>query len=351
MSTGALETPPAAETAPAARPQPRRRLTPGDVARRYGLLVAWALVILVFGVLRPETFLTVGNFQTIFGSQAVLVVLTVGLIVPFTVGEFDLSIAGVLSVSLVLVGYLDTVQGWPIGAAIAVALLSGLVVGVINAFIIIVLDVSSIVVTLGTGTLLLGVASGISNTTNGGISSVLVDATQTTIFGLPLVFYYGLALVVVAWYVYSYTPLGRYLYFVGAGRDVALLSGVRVDALRAGSLVTCGFISALAGVLLAGSLGASDPNVGAGYLLPAFAAAFLGSTAIVPGRFNPWGVFVAVYFLITGITGLQLMGLSGWIEQVFYGGSLVLAVSLSQLAARKLRGEGGGGDARVARAG
>jgi ribose transport system permease protein len=84
-------------------------------------------------------------------------------------------------------------------------------------------------------------------------------------------------------------------------------------------------------------LGSSSPSVSDSYLLPAFAAVFLGTTTINPGRFNPIGTFVAVYFLITGITGLELHGLTGWIEDVFYGGSLVIAVALSHLAARRRR--------------
>ena len=138
---------------------------------------------------------------------------------------------------------------------------------------------------------------------------------------------------VLAWYVYARTPLGRYLYFVGSGRDVARLSGIKVDTLRAGALVAAGVISAFAGVVLAGVLGSSSPSVSGHYLLPAFAAVFLGATAITPGRFNPWGTFVGVYFLITGITGLELLGLIGWIEQVFYGAALIIAVALSRLAA------------------
>jgi ribose transport system permease protein len=184
------------------------------------------------------------------------------------------------------------------------------------------------------GTLLVGVTIGINDLSTGGISPHLVDAVRNPLFGIPLVFYYGLLLVVIFWYVLSYTPVGRYLYFVGAGREVARLSGIRVEAIRAAAFVISGFVSALAGVLLAGWLGAADPNVTSTFLLPTFAAAFLGSTAIQPGRFNPWGTLIAAYFLVTGVTGLELLGLAGWIEQVFYGGSLILAVALSRVMAR-----------------
>ena len=118
---------------------------------------------------------------------------------------------------------------------------------------------------------------------------------------------------------------------------MARLAGIRVDAIRAGSLIASATLSALGGVVLAGTLGSADPNVGGSYLLPAFAAVFLGATAISPGRFNPWGTFIAVYFLVTGVTGLNLLGLTGWVEQVFYGASLIVAVTFSHLATRRRR--------------
>jgi ribose transport system permease protein len=230
---------------------------------------------------------------------------------------------------------LNVSHGWPIGLAILVALLVGIVVGLANSFFIVAVGVQSIIVTLGMGTLLAGIAIGINNSTTSGVSSAFVDITRTQILGVQAAFWFALLLTALVWYVYSYTPLGRYLYFIGAGREVARLSGIRVEALRVGSLVFAGFVAALGGVVLAGILGAADPNVGPTYLLPAFAAAFLGATAIKPGRFNPWGSFVAVYFLVTGITGLQLLGLVGWIEQSFYGASLVIAVTFSHLMGRR----------------
>jgi ribose transport system permease protein len=224
-------------------------------------------------------------------------------------------------------------------AVLAVAIAVGILVGVVNAVLVVGVGLDSMVVTLGMGTLLLGIGIGVNNETTAGISPGLVKVISTNLFTLPLSFYYGIVLTLILWYVFSFTPIGRYLYFVGSGRDVARLSGLPVSSIRAGSLITSSTMAALGGVVLAGTLGTADPNVAASYLLPAFAAAFLGSTAITPGRFNPWGTFIAVYFLVTGITGLTLLGLSDWIQQVFYGGSLIIAVTFSHLAAthRKAR--------------
>jgi ribose transport system permease protein len=315
------------------------RLRAGNLANRYGLLVAWALLIVVFGVLEPDTFLTTSNFQNIFSSQAVLLILTLGLLPSLAVGAYDLSAAGTMGLSLVLVGWLNVVHEWPILPSIAVALAAGVLVGAVNAGVIVALGIDSIVATLGMGTFLIGVALGINSLSVSGVSEVLVDAVRTEVFGLQLAFFYALGFTALIWYVFSFTPLGRYLFFVGAGGDVARLSGIPVNRIRAGSLVFTGFIAALSGVVLAGTLGGADPTSGPAFLLPAFAGAFLGATAITPGRFNPWGTFIGVYFLVTGITGLQLLGLSGYIEQVFFGGSLVLAVAVPRLIAMRRGGE------------
>jgi ribose transport system permease protein len=320
------------------RPDLRRDL--GLLGYRWGIVLAWGIVIAVFGALRPSTFLTTSNFSTIFGSQAVLVMLSMALLIPLTAGEYDLSVAGSLGLALILTEYLNAQHGWPLFVAILLALASGIGVGIVNAFFILAIGVDSIIVTLGMGTFLIGVGYGITNTTIVGTSDFLSNVTQHHIFGIPSAFYYGLALTAIVWYVYARTPLGRYLYFVGFGRNVARLAGIRVETIRAGSLVAAGFLSALTGVVLAGALGSSSPNVAASYLLPAFAAVFLGATCVTPGRFNPWGTFIGVYFLITGITGLELMGLVGWIEQVFYGGALVIAVALSRIIGRRTK-EGG----------
>lgn len=314
----------------------RGRVDPFDLIERYAILLVWGGVIVVFSILRPSTFPTTINFETIFGTQAVLLVMTLGLIVALTAGEFDLSIGSAMGFGAVLIAWLNVNHGWAVGWAIVATLVFGLCFGLVNALLVVKVGVPSLVATLGTGTLLGGVAFGITNSvTIGGISSTLVNAASHQVFGLTIAFYVGLVGVVLLWYVLEFTPLGRHLLFVGESREVARLAGLRVDGIRAGSLVASAAIATFAGVMQAGTIGAADPGGGASYLLPAFAGAFLGQTAIKPGRFNAWGTFVAVYFLVTGITGLELLGYVGWVQDVFYGGSLVVAVALGRVAARR----------------
>jgi ribose transport system permease protein len=311
----------------------RRR---GEITQRLALPAAWVLVIALFGALEPGTFLTAANFQTILGSQTVLAILTLGLLFPLTAGDYDLSIASTLSLSAMVVALLDVQHGWPVVWAVLAAVAAAAVVGVVNGSLVALLQIDAFITTLGTGAFLSGVVLWISDSqTIGGLSQGLVDpAIVWDVLGIPLSFFYGLALCIGVWYVLERTPLGRRLLFVGQSRSVARLSGVRVGRVRFGALVASATIAGLAGVLYAGTIGGADPSSGASYLLPAFAAAFLGATSIAPGRFNPWGSIIAVYFLVTGVTGLQLLGLASYVQQLFYGGALVFAVALSQLARR-----------------
>ena len=300
---------------------------------QFGLIIVWLLLIALFGAMRPDTFLTWPNLSTILGSQAVLVVLTLGLIIPLTANDFDLSIAFVMTLSSMTVAVLNVNYGVGIGWAILAALALGVAVGLVNGVLITLFRIHSLIVTLGTGTFIHGFTLWMSDSmTISGISPSLMDAVIVNrLFGIPLEFYYAAGLAALVWYLLDYTALGRRILFVGRGREVARLSGINTDRIRIACLGVSGFFGALAGVLYAGTQGAADPVSGVSYQLPAFAAAFLGSTSIVPGRFNPWGSTVAVYFLVTGITGLVFMGFSSFIQEMFYGGALVVAVCLSQL--------------------
>jgi ribose transport system permease protein len=237
-----------------------------------------------------------------------------------------------MAVAVVVLGVLNGQLHVSIWLSVLAALGCGVVIGAVNATLTVVLGVPSIVVTLGTGTLLAALATAIRDVVVTDISPGLVTVISGKFLGLTNAAYFAVALTFVTWYVLTFTPLGRYMFFVGANQNVAKLSGLPVNAIRFGALVATSTFAALAGVLLVGSLGSAGPQFASPFLLPAFAAAFLGSTTIRPGRFNAWGAFVAVYFLTTGITGLEVMGLSGWVEGAFYGGSLVVASSLSYLS-------------------
>jgi ribose transport system permease protein len=281
----------------------------------------------------PTAFLSWGNFAVMFASYAPATLLALAIIVPLTGGDYDLSVGATMTLASSLIGVLNVWYGVPIILTLLFALLVGVVVGGVNALFIVYFRIPSLVVTLGTTSLMSGIVQWMTaSSTISGIDRNLVEAVVgVSIFGVPLAFYYALGAVVLVWYVFDYTPHGRRLLFVGRGREVARLNGIPIARVQIGALVSSGVLAATAGIVYAGVLGSADPYSGMNYLLPAFAAAFLGATTILPGRFNAWGSMIAVYFLGTGITGLSMLGIPLWVTNVFNGAALILAVTISQL--------------------
>lgn len=318
-------------------PAPRRPRPPAAVlAERFGLLAAWVLLILVIGIWKPDQMFAWKSYASMFGSNAMIVVLTLALLIPLTTGDFDLSVASTMALASMLTAVLSVKLGFTVWGAAGVAMLVGAAVGAVNAFFILWFGIHSLIVTLGVGYFLNGVILWISAAPVAGVSMDLVHAVILTRFlGIPLSFWYAVLLAAAVWWLFQHTALGRRLLFTGRGREVARLSGVNVTKMRAGALIASGTIAAFAGVLYTGMRGAADPSSALAFLLPAFAAAFLGSTTLYPGRFNAPGAVVAVFFLSTGIMGLNFLGASSFVQNLFYGGGLVAAVSISQLIRKR----------------
>jgi ribose transport system permease protein len=301
-------------------------------ASHYALIGVWLAMALVFAGLRPDTFPTLDSARVIFGSQSVLLFLAVSALCTLVVGEFDLSFANVMGLSATIVPVLAEQHGVNIVLACLAALLASVAAGGLNALFVVRFGISSLVVTLGTASLYLGLASLISGqTTVAVVDRSLTRIATTQVLGLPLSFYYGLALCAGFAYLLTWTPLGRSIVFVGANRDVARLAGINVDRIRVGSYLSASFIAGLSGIMIVATIGGFDSTGAGGYLLPSLSAVFLGTAVVRPGQFNPMGTFLALMFLGTGIYGLQLMGYSGWVQDVFFGAGLVVAVALATL--------------------
>ena len=155
------------------------------------------------------------------------------------------------------------------------------------------------------------------------------------VFGLPITGFYVLAIALIMWAIYEYLPVGRYLYAIGASPKAAALNGIPVRKYVMGSFVASGLLTALAGVLLASKLRIGQASVGLEYLLPALVGAFLGSTTIKPGRVNVWGTIVGVIILAVGISGIQQFGGSFWVEPMFNGVTLIVAIGIAGHAQRR----------------
>jgi ribose transport system permease protein len=303
---------------------------------RYAVVLVFVAMVAVFSGLLPHTFFTTGNFQTIVNSQAVLLLLSLALTLPLSVGEFDLSVASMLGFGATLIAFLCGTWHWPLLGALVAVVAAGAFVGLVNGLFIVRFGVNAFITTLGTGTVLTGLTLAVSGgQILTGVPASVSNFAGGEALGLAWPTYLVAGFAIVLWYVYEHTPVGRYLFFVGEGREVARLAGLPVGRLRWLAFVFAAMIAAVCGILAAGQLGSADPSVGPNYLLPAYAAAFLGATTIKPGRFNSFGTVVALYLVVTGVTGLELLGAASWVEQVFNGGALVIAVTFARLVSQE----------------
>ena len=331
-ATPTAATPTSATTAAA----PRRAPFLGhQLAPRFAIIVVWAAMIVVYST-TESTFRRAGTFQTIFGSQQPLVFMTMALLCTIVVGEFvDLSVPAVFGFGATILPVLVVNHGWGVWPAAVVAVVGCVAVGAVNGFLVVKMGVNTIVVTLGMSSLLEGISVWMSLNGITGLPSGFQQIALFDLGGLPISFYYGVVLVLGFAYLLAFTPLGRHMRFVGASREVSRLSGVRVDRIRFGSFVVAGLISGVGAVIAVAALGGYNATNTESYLLPVFAAVFLSTAIFEPGRFNPLGTLVGIYFLETGIIGLQLLGLQSWVPQVFYGGILVIAVTISTILRRR----------------
>lgn len=299
------------------------------MAPRSSLVVVWLLMCLIFEILSPHLFFTSGTLQTIFGSQEAEVFVALASLAAFIVGEFDLSVASTMGLTATAIPVLAVNYHLPVALACVLGMAFALLVGVVNAVVVVRLKIDAIVATLGMATLVGGISYGLCNSNAVSITSPgLEQLASRSEWGLPANFWYGLAAAALFSYVLHGTALGRHMIFVAANRSVAQLAGVRVDRIRSGAYLASSLIAGLGGLLLVGTVGSFDPSSAPGYLLPALSAAFLGTAVIIPGRFNPFGAVIAIYFLSTGITGLQLQGLAGWASDIFYGATLIVTLVL-----------------------
>lgn len=315
-----------------ARLEALREIQPG----RYSGLFVWAALIGVFAVWVPDTFLTSGTATGIASDQAITGILALAAIIPLIAGGFDLSIAQNLGVSAVVSSALMAKSEVSPVVAVLLTLLLGLGIGVTNGLLIAFVGVNSFIATLGMTSALVALAQIVSDQQFvGPVPEGYQAVANGDVAGVPALALYFVAACLLLWWVLEHTPVGRRLAATGANEEAARLAGVRTSRYVFWSFVVSGVLASAAGALLAAKIGSVDPLAGPSYLLPAFAACFLGMTQLKPGRFNVWGTFIALYLLATGVKGLQLAGGQLWITDLFNGVALIGAVSLAVVVERR----------------
>jgi ribose transport system permease protein len=305
---------------------------------RYSIIYLFAGFVVIFGIWSPHEFLTTVTFHAVADEQAVSGMIAIAVLVALVCGQFDLSVGSNANVTGIVAVILQVNSHWSVVPAVLAAVAIGFAIGAVNGLLVVRFKVDSFIATLGMGSVLSAVLVIVTGSQQpASVSSTAWNnLTQTSVFGLQIVVVYLFVLAIVCWWFLGYTPIGRYMYAIGANKDAARLSGVRVNRWSWLSLVLSGGIAGLAGVFFTSETGPSL-SFGSTLLLPAFAAAFLGSTQLHPGRFNIWGTILAIYALATGVQGLQLVSGQEWVADMFDGVALIVAVALSVSRQRRTR--------------
>ncbi len=311
-------------------PQRGRRRKFNSGFDRFSGLYLWALFIIVFGLWVPSSFLSTSTLHSVAAQQAVTGMIGLAVLIPLAAGLYDLSVGATANVSGILSIVLMNNDHWAVVPAIVAGIVIAVAIGLTNALIVVKLGVNSFIATLGMGSILAAMQVIISSNSQPipPSSSAWNNLTQTTVGGFQIVVLYLIILAFLLWWLTAHTPVGRYLYAIGGNNEAARLSGVRIERYTTFALVSSATIAGLAGVMFS-SLNGPSLDFGSTLLLPAFAAAFLGSTQLIPGRFNVWGTLLAIYVLATGVQGLQLVSGASWLSDMFNGVALIIAVALS----------------------
>jgi ribose transport system permease protein len=310
---------------------------------RFALPGILVLVLLFFSVWSKtgHLFASSANFQEVGSNYVYIGVLTLASLIPLVCGEFDFSVGSNAGFTQIVVATAMARFHVPLGFAIVLAIAFGAAVGLGNGNTVSRLGVNSLIVTLGTSGILLGVVEWYtgSQSINEGISNSLVNFGSESFLSVPDVVYLLAGVALVVYYVLQHTPYGRYLTSVGSNARAARLVGLRVDRLKLSAFVLAGALAGVAGVLLVAKNGSATPEAGnVTDTLSALAAAYLGATSIRPGRFNVPGAMLAVYFIGFSVSGLAISGVQSWISQVFSGAALFIAVVVSTVIGRRRAG-------------
>ncbi|GAB7007509.1 ABC transporter permease [Nocardioides sp. AN3] len=337
--TSSVENPPTASTADrSTSSKPRKSLSHRLAVDRFSGVYIILVLLLVFSFWIPETFRTEANVRVLLASQAITGIIALAATICLISGVFDLSIAATMSLSISVVGKLQAAAGINWLLAVAIALAIGALVGCANALVVTRFKIDPVIGTLAMSSILAAVSYWIAS---GETILYGIDPTFTSLggvgpLGIPAPVYYMLGIALIAWYVLEHTPAGRFVYAAGGNPEAARLSGVNVTFVTWRALIASGVLAAAAGVVLTMQLGTAPYAGGLPYLLPAYAAAFLGSTQIEPGRFNIAGTVVAMYIVAVAVRGLQLKYPdSPWIADLVQGVILLVAVGFAVWAARK----------------
>ncbi|GIP37955.1 ribose ABC transporter permease [Paenibacillus sp. J31TS4] len=311
-----------------------------DATFKYGALAVIAAVIVLFSLLN-EHFLTYDNLTDILRSISIVTFVAIGVTLSQIVDGFDLSVGSTVSLTTVVAAALMVWYEQPLVVVLAVPLAIGILIGLLNAFLIIKVKIPDLLATLA----VMYVIGGIHRTYTKGYSVYnnmqMTDGTKapgvfTESFlwigkgkwlGLPVPVLLMVAAVALVHVLLKYTRWGRQLYVTGGNREAARLSGIRVDRVRLLAYVASGAFAAVGGILFAARTGTGQIDAGASLLMEAVAAVFVGYSVLGAGKPNVIGTFFGAVLIGVLLNGLTMLNMPYYAFDIIKGGVLILALA------------------------
>ncbi len=296
------------------------------------VLVATLLMALIFTIFSGN-FLSSYNIYNLSRTASLYMFVALSQTMVMIVGGMNVSLGFIGALACVACGYSMQNWGWGTLPAMVFALVIGLVCGLLNGLIITKLKLNAFIATLATQFIFKGLVTGIS----GGFpyTELADDFTflgRGTLLGLPYMLYLAILVLVVVWYIFRYTVLGRQLLATGGNLKAAQMAAINTDRMQLIANILSGLFAAIAGICTVSMNGSAQPTTGADWMIYSFAVSVIGGTALSGGSLSAVGIFIAGYMIVMIKNGLVLLNANVYYEQTYLGLILLLAVSLGSIS-------------------
>ncbi|TLS49264.1 ABC transporter permease [Paenibacillus antri] len=308
-----------------------------DFLYKYGTLITILLLIAVFGA-STDNFLNGANIVTILRSISIVTIIAIGLTVSLAVGGFDLSIGSTASLANAIVISMFVWYGQSTGIGIAVAIVFCLVVGLVNAFLVINFKIQDMLMTLATMFVFQGIALTYTRGATISENMILPSGDYATgeipdAFGaigkVPWIIIIMLIVVLAVHLFLTYTKHGRYMYMIGGNPEAAKLSGIAVGKYRLAAYLISALFAGVGGIVLGARVMNAEVNAGAPYLMDAVAAAFIGYSVFGAGKPNAFGTFAGAVLIGILSNGLIMLSVPYYAMDIVKGSVLAVALAIT----------------------
>jgi ribose transport system permease protein len=320
--------------APTGEPPIWKRITTHSLWRNSGLILALAVLVIIFTVMYPA-FFSMQNALNILLAASTIAILAMGQAFVVATSGIDLSIGSTAAVSGIA-GALAMQAGIPVLLAIILAIVIGAIGGLINGLIIVYARITPFMVTLGTMNVYAGVALVLSNGRPlYNLPEEYSNFFSGSLFTIPVPVLIMAGIAVVLAFVLRNSTVGEYALSIGGNEEATRLAGININAYKLGVYALSGLAAGIAGVIIAGRLATADPTTGSDLLLPAIAAAVMGGASLLGGETSVVGAVVGAIVITVLQTGLTLVGVSTFYQIIAVGAVIIVAVGADQYTKRR----------------